>query len=150
MSVTWNGRAVMARILEGAADGVEIAAQTVLEEGGRLILSPPKSGRIYTTRFFTIGRGPGRKVIPYGSRPAHQASAPGQPPANDTGALVASGRVESNRLAASAKALWDSPVASWMELGTDRIEPRPFARRALLSKTTDIALSIARSIRTRL
>lgn len=52
------------------------------------IASGPKTGRVYTTRFFTRGRGPTRTLHSYGSRPPHQASARGQYPASDTGNLM--------------------------------------------------------------
>lgn len=52
------------------------------------IANGPKTGRVYTTRFFTRGRGASRTVHAYGSRPPHQASARGQYPASDTGNLM--------------------------------------------------------------
>ncbi len=48
----------------------------------------PKTGRVYTTLFFTRGEGAGAYAVPYGSRPPHQASAAGEYPASDTGNLM--------------------------------------------------------------
>ena len=77
------------------------------------IMNPPKSGRIYR-------RG----------NVAHQASAPGEAPATDTGNLVNS---------AYTKKLGDSDYetgftaeyAAALEFGTAKIEPRPYLRPAV-------------------
>lgn len=77
------------------------------------IMNPPKSGRIYR-------RG----------NVAHQASAPDEAPATDTGALVNS---------AYTKKLGDSDYetgftaeyAAALEFGTAKIEPRPYLRPAV-------------------
>ena len=77
------------------------------------IMNPPKSGRIYR-------RG---NVV-------HQASAPGEAPATDTGNLVNS---------AYTKKLGDSDYetgftaeyAAALEFGTAKIEPRPYLRPAV-------------------
>lgn len=80
--------------------------------------SAPKSGREYQ-----ISRGV-----------RYRASAPGEPPAVRTGALRASiseprvgreGRFLVGRLDITA------PYAGYLERGTPRIAPRPFARRAV-------------------
>jgi len=55
---------------------------------------------------------------------AHQASAPGEPPASESGKLEGSIKVEpqgdTDHVVYS-----DDPKAEWLELGTDHIEPRP-------------------------
>lgn len=59
----------------------------------------------------------------------HVASAPGEPPNEDTNALRTSGHVEA---AGPLKALsvFDAPHALPLELGTSRMTERPFARPA--------------------
>lgn len=63
----------------------------------------------------------------------HRASAPGDPPATDTGRLVTS---IGNELATDEKGLHarvgtNVKYALFLELGTRRMAPRPFLRRAL-------------------
>lgn len=92
-------------------------------------LSKPGTGTTYTTKFFTRGRGEGRLVIPYGKRVPHTASAPGNPPAVDTGRLRASiawQRISKYRRVVGTNVIY----APYLELGTDRIKPRPFLRPA--------------------
>jgi hypothetical protein len=75
-------------------------------------LSQPGSGRVYGS---------------------HQASAPGQPPAPDTGALLRSVRVR--RLGNGYPGVvWGGPTAPyarWLEYGTRTMRPRPVGRIAL-------------------
>jgi hypothetical protein len=56
------------------------------------LLAQPGSGATYTNRFATIGG----HVVPFAddARPPHTASAPGQPPAKDTGELAASIQID--------------------------------------------------------
>jgi phage gpG-like protein len=78
-------------------------AQGMADEMIRKIESPPKTGRIYGT---------------------HQASAPGEPPANDTGELAASITVESDGETVTLAAR--APYAPTLEYGGAKIAPRPF------------------------
>jgi len=78
--------------LPGLARGlaVDCTEQSVEAVKNRMIdgiSSPPKTGRVYTTYFATSAFG---GVFPWGSRPAHQASAQGEYPASDTGNLIRS------------------------------------------------------------
>lgn len=68
----------------------------------------------------------------------HVASAPGDPPAPDTGRLRASIGSELARDAKGLHARVGSryPVAVWLELGTRRTAPRPFLRPALPAART--------------
>jgi len=108
-----QGKAVSAKL----ALALDEAAQAVQGEAQRLIADPPKSGRIY------------QKYVP---RRVHQASAPGQAPATDTGALIASividrTDVPRGRIVIAAT----SAYAKHLEYGTRKMAPRPFLRRAL-------------------
>lgn len=62
-------------------------APRIVNRAKRGIAKGPKTGKIYTQRFATSKSG---HVFAYGSRPPHQASAPGEYPAADTGRLMGS------------------------------------------------------------
>lgn len=147
MSVDWYGDAMLARMRQGAMQGVVDAIGIVEKRAVDLILNTPKTGRVYTTRFYTVGRGRNRRVIAYGSRPAHQASAPGEPPASDTGNLVNNRRIDliSERLA--ARLVFSSKYAVYLQFGTDRTEPRPWADRALRESGDEINNAIISNVR---
>jgi hypothetical protein len=110
---------LVANFRRGLLGGGHAAVGIVVRHAQHGILSGPKSGRVYTTYFRTGNGG----VFPVGSRPAHQASAPGEYSANDTGALAASIRGTNTlfRMTVSANA----PHAAYQELGTSRMAPRP-------------------------
>ena len=108
----------------------------------RLILDPPKDGRIYHIRR-------------NGHTVKHRASAPGQPPANFTGNLrrsvdyTVNGSHEMRFGAGNGK---NVKYARRLELGGKRLEPRPYLkpsikkneREAYTRFTTNIAKKICR------
>ena len=61
----------------------------------------------------------------------HQASAPGESPANDTAALVRSIRVEHVPGSGRARVVIASAYGKMLELGTRHMAPRPFATPAI-------------------
>lgn len=128
MTLKWNGDAINARVEQAAARGTFMAANLVRTEAIRLILRTPKSGRTYTRRGVT-----------------HQASAPGEAPASDTGALVGGIRVEHQGL--SATIISSASQSKALEHGTSRMRPRPFMRPALFNKVREIEAVIAAEIR---
>lgn len=103
---------------DGLADvGVEAVNRV------RVALSTPGKGRVYR-------RG---KVL-------HRASAPGQPPAVDTGQLRAS---YTHRLGEDAEGPYveigtNLKTAPWLEFGTRRMQPRPHLRPAVASMRNEI------------
>lgn len=98
----------VARDLERRAIEVETAAKRLLSQHG--------SGRVYRRR-----------------NRVHQASAPGQPPAPDTGLLRASVTHQDGSDAAGLYQDIGSALAYalYLELGTRHIAPRPWLRPAL-------------------
>lgn len=116
MTLSWDHGPALNRLRQGAQQGVIAATEMVHAEGTRRIANPPKTGRIY------IRRGV-----------AHQASAPGQSPATDTGALIASGstRYDFAGTSLAGWANWSAFYAPYLEFGTIKMAPRPFARPAL-------------------
>lgn len=80
----------------------------------RLVLRGPKTGRIYRR---------GKKVV-------HQASAPGEAPASDTGSLVARILGEAGTDDLSSRIAGRAAYAIHLEYGTKKMAARPFLRPA--------------------
>lgn len=130
MPISWNGDEIFFKVKGAAGRGVMAAAERVLETAVRKIKNPPKTGRIYTIR----------GVV-------HQASAPGEPPADDTGALAASGQVQHDVEEASSRVLFTAAHAPALELGTERMEARPYLRPSLAEEADNIRGYVGREIR---
>lgn len=98
---------------------VVAAAITITNDIKKAIQSPPKTGRIYKR---------GKKGRD------HQASAPGEAPATDTGALVSSiAFKQEDRLQATISSRLK--YAPWLEYGTRKMAPRPSWRPAVEKNT---------------
>lgn len=108
-------------------DGLEAGA-LVAETNVKLRLSSPGTGHEYT----------------HGSV-VHQASAPGQPPAVDTGALRASVMVD-KVTAEEAVIAPHMEYAEHLEFGTVNMEPRPFLRPALDESVDEIYAAFERAV----
>ncbi|HEY5412057.1 MAG TPA: hypothetical protein VIJ94_15150 [Caulobacteraceae bacterium] len=134
MTVTWDSTLLEAKLREACYRGVVAGVEMVLTEGTRLILSPPKTGKIYVRR--------GIK---------HQASAPGEPPASDTGRLAGSANAiypnQADLFQVIGYANWSTIYARPLELGSENVDPRPFARPALDSCTPAIQGGIAAEVK---
>ncbi|WP_395623421.1 HK97-gp10 family putative phage morphogenesis protein [Sphingomonas daechungensis] len=100
-------------------DAIKAAVQRGLAAWGllatarakELVLSGPKTGKVYGN---------------------HQASAPGEPPASDTGRLVSSIRWEFTGSRLAIRVIAGTEYAAYLEFGTSIMLPRPFLRRAIL------------------
>lgn len=88
---------------------VETSALLIEGTAKALIQRGPKTGEIYERRNVT-----------------HQASAAGEPPATDTGALASSISHRITDEGLSAEVGSDSAYAKFLEYGTVNMEPRPF------------------------
>ncbi|MES0071934.1 hypothetical protein [Mesorhizobium sp. M0058] len=130
MSVEWKGDAVLAKVHAAAMRGVVRQTQAVHEEATHLILDTPKSGRTYRRRGVE-----------------HQASAPGQPFASDTGATVQSGRTAFDGANLSGTVSWSTKQAASLEFGNENMEARSYARPALANRKDAIEEDIQREIR---
>lgn len=97
------------------SEAVERAVEVSLKGGAMLIANDVKT---------SIARGPKTGRVYRRRSVAHQASAPGQPPATDTGKLV--GSVVSDGVGMAAYVEVRSIYAKWLEYGTRRMAPRPF------------------------
>jgi hypothetical protein len=120
---------VQRHVLEATKAG----AQMVLNDANVSIARGTKSGRTYRRRGIE-----------------HQASAPGEPPATDTGALIASGRADAVVDGATVEAVVDyrAPYAVHLEYGTRKMLPRPFLNPAIERNRARIGALIARAIAT--
>ncbi len=97
-------------IADQVSKAVEATALEALTDVRRAIQGPPKTGREYP-------RGANGDKI-------HRASAPGQAPATDTGALVGSTYI--SRINSFTQAIGSRlDYAFYLEFGTLRMEPRP-------------------------
>lgn len=109
-----KNKIVTKKIRQAVMRGVAKTSNRVKAQAVSLILNSPATGRVY------IRRGV-----------AHQASAPGEPPASDTGTLARSIDVDLDpkKLRGIIKA--QTNYAKALEFGTQTIAPRPFMRPAL-------------------
>ena len=115
MAVTsWNQPELTARVRQAAMRGLVRWIGDVEQRAAKLIMDPPKTGKVYQRR--------GVK---------HQASAPGEAPANDTGRLVNSRRIDLFENELRARLTFSTDYAWRLEHGDQSMEPRPYARRAL-------------------
>lgn len=122
MTVTWFGDSLIDRIKKAAMTGVIAATKEVQTEAVSLVLDTPKTGRVYEL---------------YHPRRTHQASAPGEPFANDIGTTLQTGRTEFDPNDLSGEAIWGG-VAEYLEYGTAKMAPRSFARPALANKKDQV------------
>lgn len=111
--------------MAGVIEGTELVHTAAV----RSIMSGPKTGKTYRRRGVT-----------------HQASAPGEAPASDTGTLVQRSRTEYDAPQLTGRVIFSTAYALALELGTERIEPRPFLRPALAANLPAIENAINRRI----
>jgi hypothetical protein len=132
-SVQWYGDEWMRRIRIGAQQGVLEGLSIVEERAIYLLTHPPKSGRVYRRRGVE-----------------HQASAPGEAPASDTGTLLnarQSGLADQQDLFDVVGNLaFTSKHAPFLEHGTRDMEPRPFALRSLVETKDQVKVAIGRNV----
>lgn len=129
MAVNFNEQAILARVRLAAMRGVVRGTESVRNEAISLVLNPPKTGRIYRRRGIE-----------------HQASAPGESPASDTGRLVGSIRTAYDHENLSGTVNASTNYAAYLEYGTKKMEPRPFMRPALANRREAIEADIARAV----
>ncbi len=95
-----SARAILGQIGadERASRGV-FAAANVLRNAWIGVLRQPGQGRLYSVELRTIRSGGVTRVVPVGSRTPHRASAPGDPPATDTGVSATTIAVDDSKIA---------------------------------------------------
>jgi len=119
-------------------------AQMVANDAKKAVARGPKSGRTYTKRFKT-NRQTGR-IFPTEDRVPHQASAPGEAPATDTGKLVSSIVGDAKGLRAYIEAR--SAYAVHLEFGTRNMAARPFLNPAVERNRERTALLLRQAVQT--
>lgn len=130
MAVNWHGDKIAMRLSRAADRGCAVGVRILEAETLRLIMNTPKTGRLYVTR--------GRK---------HQASAPGEPPASDTGRLVNSRTVEDFAGEHRSRLTYRTEYALMLEAGTQKMAPRPFAAPAVANKGQEVREAVEAEIR---
>lgn len=115
MTVKWNDAKIKAAIRRGAMRGIVLATELARTEAVSLVLNTPKTGRVYTRN---------------GVR--HRASAPGEPFASDTGRTVNSIQTSYDESKLQGTISTDENGRR-LEMGTQKMEPRPFLRPALVN-----------------
>jgi HK97 gp10 family phage protein len=110
---------------EASLDNAKIKG--VAKTAVRTKLTGGRHGRVYTVLFYTDREG---RVHPYGHRPPHTASAPGEAPARDSGTLLRAMAVEVERIPFGALLSIKSgaPYSHYLEFGTSKMRPRPYMR----------------------
>jgi len=76
----------------------------------------------------------------------HQASAPGEPPATDTGNLVNSGRVAAPHFL-TRHVVFGSEYAAPLEFGTVKMAARPFLQPSVNDKKDEFVKAVAEVVR---
>jgi len=130
VTLEWHGEEMLANISAAAMRGLQTWIGMVDQRAVDLITSPPKTGRIYRRRGV-----------------AHQASAPGEAPASDRGSLVSMRHIELLGSELAARLTFTSAHAKPLEDGTRNMEPRPFAKRALLEVAKEGRAALMAEIR---
>ena len=134
------GRAIGALITAAKRGGEEGLRKGAIEVHARVVrkLSQHGSGRVYPAR---RSRGQNRTA-------PHQASAPGEPPAVDTGLYRASWQFD---FGVDARGPWSEvgtpmKIGPWLEFGTSRMAPRPHLRPVLDEYARDLGRVVAAEV----
>lgn len=128
MAVKWNGDEVMAKVRQGAMRGIMRGTERVHDLGTRKIMDPPKTGKHH-------------RGLP------NRSSAPGESPATQSGRLQQSGSTRYDEPTLTGTAAWTTDYAMPLEVGTEHIEPRPYARPSLAESVDGITEDVSDEIR---
>jgi hypothetical protein len=138
MPVDFDIQAITQRVVDAVERGLLQTAVWVKDDAYRRIVEPPKTGILYVGAPYRIGK------------PPHQASAPGESPADDTGALKTSGKASmEGRLQAAVT--FDAGYARNLELGIptgDRpLAARPFLMPAVMQGKKQVKVIIDKELK---
>jgi len=121
MTVEWKGEQVLESVRGATVRGLVRGVEGVREEAVSLINTGPKTGRVYGN---------------------HQASAPGESPAGDTGDLARRIGTDVDAATLTGSVTFSSKHARPLEYGTVNMAARPFARVALAHRLPGIEADI--------
>ena len=113
---------------QAIAEGIREGAFVVQSKAQQSILAGGKSGRVYGKR-------------------KHRASAPGEPPANDTGTLVRGITITPGADPMSYVVDSTANYAEFLELGTSKMAPRPYLLPAAVASADMIATLVANKLK---
>jgi hypothetical protein len=129
-------------ILVAIARGVFKGAMLIQKTARKKIMGPPKTGRVYgaeaDVQAFIKGNAKQKKAA---GKKVHQASAPGEAPANDLGNLQRSINIIAGKpgVVTEASVTANAEYASWLENGTldGKIAPRPFLTPSMVESAQE-------------
>lgn len=127
----WHGPRVSREIKAAAAKGIDKGLNLVLKEINRLITKTPKTGKHYP-------------------RLPRRSSAPGEPPATQSGHHLEGFRktnVSTRSGQVKGTITNTRKIADILEHGTPRMDPRPVFNEAMANKRAEIEELIAKEIR---
>lgn len=128
--MTWNTGTAVGKIRAAVGRGVMAAVETIRTEALDSIYNGKKTGNVYRRR----------GVV-------HQASAPGEAPAIDTGTLVSRSRTEYSADGTVGRLIFSTEYAPRLEFGTETLKPRPFLRPAVAAKREEVSKLIDAEIK---
>lgn len=131
MITSWNANAIAQRARQAVGRGLATGIGIVETRAVELITTGEKTGRIYRRRGVE-----------------HQASAPGEAPASDSGRLVQSREVKVDVEGGRATLSFHTEYAWWLEIGTEKMEARPFADRSLAESRRGVFNAVASELST--
>ena len=135
-------RRIASDVTSATDRAIVLGAEEVRSEAVRRIQRGGRTGRTYTTTFWTDGQGQLRVGRP---RPAHQASAPGEYPKSDSGRLAS--HIFARLIARGvAEAGTDVVYGGYLERGTSRMAARPWLLRTFKELRPRIVDRIRRAL----
>lgn len=138
MAIKWNKK-IWKSVSSEVRQQIHIETERVFQNVVTMA-NDTKSGRIYIKH--DAGADPGGR--------RHQASAPGEPWANDTGNALSNTdtRYEgSDQIFVRGVVSLDFPYAKYLEFGTEKMEPRPMAIPALEDRIDKIVNNIRNAVK---
>ena len=141
MTVNWNSDAIVAELRQAAMRGVVMGTEEVRNEMVSLIMNGQKTGRLYYRRGLSKLSKSGKSFSG-----GHRASAPGEAPASDKGRLVGSITTGYDPANLVGTVTARTGYAAYLEYGTKKMAPRPYARPAVASTKGEIEAGIRAEI----
>jgi len=127
MAVKMTTAQFRADVRQAAFRGIVRATEGLRKEVVKMLAHSSHSGEIYIRRGIE-----------------HQRSAPGEPPAVDTGRLLNSIRTEFDEKEMVGRVIASTGYAGYLEFGTQKMEPRPFMRPSLENQR-DMIMAVVKS-----